>query len=115
MGGSPEPLSIESNQFGFNESKGKGKHMTTNNTYVAVFLGSKTSPRMQAWMALPEAERRAKEREGIAAWKAWVEKHHAAVAVMGGAARQDEAGHRTRRRGREQRDERLHGGDGGLA
>jgi hypothetical protein len=58
--------------------------MTTNNSYVAVFLGSKTSPRMQAWMALPEAERRAKEREGIAAWKAWVEKHHAAVAVMGG-------------------------------
>jgi hypothetical protein len=58
--------------------------MTTNNTYVAVFLGSKTSPRMQAWMALPEAERRTKEREGIAAWKAWVEKHQAAVAVMGG-------------------------------
>ena len=58
--------------------------MTTDNTYVAVFLGSKTSPRMQAWMALPEAERRTKEREGIAAWKAWVEKHQAAVAVMGG-------------------------------
>lgn len=58
--------------------------MTTNDTYLAVFLGSKTSPRMQAWMALPDAERRAKEQEGIAAWKAWVEKHHAAVSAMGG-------------------------------
>ncbi|HVY57658.1 MAG TPA: hypothetical protein VHA77_07385 [Xanthobacteraceae bacterium] len=58
--------------------------MSTNDTYLAVFLGSKTSPRMKAWMALPEAERRAKEREGIAAWKAWVEKHHAAVSGMGG-------------------------------
>src|SRR4051794_16109052 len=58
--------------------------MTTNDTYLAVFLGSKTSPRMKAWMALPDAERRAKEQEGMAAWKAWVEKHHAAVAAMGG-------------------------------
>ncbi len=58
--------------------------MSTNDTYLAVFLGSKTSPRMKAWMALPEAERGAKEREGIAAWKAWVEKHRAAVSLMGG-------------------------------
>jgi hypothetical protein len=58
--------------------------MTTNDTYLAVFLGSKTSPRMKAWMALPEAERRAKEKAGIAAWKAWVEKHQGAIAAMGG-------------------------------
>ena len=58
--------------------------MSTNDTYLAVFLGSKNNPRMQAWMALPEAERRAKEQEGMAAWKAWVEKHHAAVSAMGG-------------------------------
>jgi hypothetical protein len=58
--------------------------MTTNDTYLAVFLGSKTSPRVQAWMALPEADRWAKEQEGMAAWKAWVEKHRAAVSVMGG-------------------------------
>ena len=57
---------------------------TSTNTYLAVFLGSKTSPRGKAWMALPEAERRAKEQEGMAAWKAWVEKHHAAVFAMGG-------------------------------
>jgi len=58
--------------------------MSTNNTYLAVFLGSKTSPRRVAWDALPEGDRRVKEREGMAAWKAWVEKHHAAIVSMGG-------------------------------
>lgn len=62
----------------------KGNRMATNDTYLAVFLGSKTSERMKAWMALPEAERRAKEQEGIAAWKAWVEKHQGALVAMGG-------------------------------
>ena len=58
--------------------------MTTNDTYLAVFLGSKTSPRMKAWMALSEAERRAKEQKGMAAWKAWMEKHRAVLSTMGG-------------------------------
>jgi hypothetical protein len=39
---------------------------------------------MTAWNALPETERRAREQRGMAAWKAWVEKHHAAIAEMGG-------------------------------
>ena len=58
--------------------------MSQNDTYLAVFLGSKESPRMKAWMALPEPERRAKEQEGIAAWKAWMQQHQSAVAAMGG-------------------------------
>lgn len=58
--------------------------MSTNNTYLAVFLGRKTSPRRKAWDALTEAERRTKEREGIAAWKAWAEKNQAAIVGMGG-------------------------------
>ena len=58
--------------------------MSTNNTYLAVFLGSKTSPKMTAWNVLPETERRAKESEGIASWKAWVEKHQGAIVGMGG-------------------------------
>jgi hypothetical protein len=53
-------------------------------TYLAVFLGSKTSPRMTAWTSLPEAQRRAREQEGMAAWKSWMEKHHAAVVGTGG-------------------------------
>src|SRR5437879_4974843 len=62
----------------------EGNVMTANNTYLAVFLGSNTSARRAAWNALPESDRRAKEREGVAAWKAWVEKHHTAIVVMGG-------------------------------
>jgi len=58
--------------------------MSTNNSYLAVFLGSKTSPRRAVWDALPEDERRTKEREGIAAWKSWAEKHQAAIVSMGG-------------------------------
>ena len=58
--------------------------MNANNTYLAIFLGDKASPRRAAWDALPEADRRAKEREGMAAWKAWVEKHGGAIVAMGG-------------------------------
>ena len=56
----------------------------SNDTYLAVFLGSKTSPAMKAWMALPEAERKKKEQEGMAAWKGWMEKHQSALAGQGG-------------------------------
>ena len=58
--------------------------MSANDTFLAVFLGSKTSAKMAAWNALPEAERRAREQQGIAAWKAWVEKHQAALVAIGG-------------------------------
>jgi phosphoketolase len=58
--------------------------VSTNNTYLAIFLGSKSSPRRAAWDALSEGDRRAKEREGIAAWTAWVEKHRADIVAMGG-------------------------------
>jgi hypothetical protein len=53
-------------------------------TYLAVFVGSKNSPKWTAWNALSETERKAKEKEGIAAWKAWVEKHQASLVAMGG-------------------------------
>src|SRR5262245_42411258 len=36
----------------------KGNCMSTNDTYLAVFRGSKTSPKIMAWNSLPEAERR---------------------------------------------------------
>jgi hypothetical protein len=58
--------------------------MITNDTFLAVFLGGKTGAKMAAWNALPEAGRRAKEQQGMAAWKAWVEKHQAALVAMGG-------------------------------
>jgi hypothetical protein len=58
--------------------------MSTNDTFLAVFLGSKTSARAKAWMALPEAERRAKEQQGMAAWQSWMQTHHTAVVGTGG-------------------------------
>jgi hypothetical protein len=58
--------------------------MNANDTFLAIFIGNKTSPRMTAWNALAEETRRKKMQEGIAAWKAWVEKHHAAIVGMGG-------------------------------
>ncbi|MGQ0681667.1 hypothetical protein [Bradyrhizobium sp.] len=56
----------------------------SNDTYLAVFLGSNTNPKMAAWNAMPPSERQAKEREGIAAWKAWVARHQGAILEMGG-------------------------------
>ena len=56
----------------------------SNDTYLAVFLGSKSSAKMAAWNALPEAERRAKEQKGMAAWHAWANQHQAAIVTMGG-------------------------------
>ena len=58
--------------------------MSSNDTFLAVFLGIKSSSKMAAWNALPETERKAKMQEGIAAWKAWAEKHQAAIVGMGG-------------------------------
>jgi hypothetical protein len=58
--------------------------MADQQLFLAVFLGSKESPRMKAWSALSEEARRAKEREGMAAWKAWVDKHQAAIVELGG-------------------------------
>jgi hypothetical protein len=58
--------------------------MSTNDTFLAVYTGDKDSPRMKAWNALPEATRGARMQEGVAAWKAWVAQHQAAIVGMGG-------------------------------
>src|SRR5688572_7973517 len=63
--------------------KGKAR-MSTNDTYLAVFLSNKTSPRWQAWYAMSDAERRAKDEEGLAALKAWDDKHQDAIVYEGG-------------------------------
>ncbi len=58
--------------------------MSTRDNYLAIFLGSRTSPKMAAWNALPESERQTKAKEGVAAWKAWAEKHQQGIVAMGG-------------------------------
>ncbi len=58
--------------------------MNPTNTYLAVFIGSKNSPRRAAWDAMTEQQRRAKEQEGMAAWQAWVSNNQPAIVTMGG-------------------------------
>ncbi|HWP61268.1 MAG TPA: hypothetical protein VN495_01560 [Candidatus Paceibacterota bacterium] len=45
--------------------------------YLAIFLGTKEA--MATWMAMPEADRKAKEKEGMMAWGKWMEDHKEAV------------------------------------
>jgi hypothetical protein len=58
--------------------------MSTNDTYLAVFLGDKNSQPMKAWTALSDQERDAKTKAGIVAWKAWAATHQTAIVSMGG-------------------------------
>ncbi|HYD11280.1 MAG TPA: hypothetical protein VEC11_00365 [Allosphingosinicella sp.] len=53
-------------------------------TYLAIFLGDRNGARRREWDALPDDERRRREAEGIAGWKAWVERNQAALVQMGG-------------------------------
>lgn len=58
--------------------------MSTSNTYLAVFLGSKDGPQAKAWAALTDGEREARQKAGAAAWGAWVQQHQASILEIGG-------------------------------
>jgi hypothetical protein len=58
--------------------------MNPTGAYLAIFLGDKESAKMAAWKALPEADRRKLEQEGMFAWHAWTERHKADIVTMGG-------------------------------
>jgi hypothetical protein len=58
--------------------------MSENNTFLAIFLGDRTGARRREWDALTEDQRRAREAEGMAAWKEWVERNEGAIVGMGG-------------------------------
>ncbi|MBX9460035.1 MAG: hypothetical protein KL785_01665 [Brevundimonas sp.] len=58
--------------------------MSSDDTYLAVFLGSPNGPRPAAWDALSDEQRRAREQEGMAAWGAWVEANHDSIVDNGG-------------------------------
>lgn len=49
--------------------------------YLAVFLGKPEA--MDAWKALPEAERKDREKRGMGAWHKWVADHKEAIVEMG--------------------------------
>lgn len=50
--------------------------------YLAIFTGSPEA--MAQWQGLPEAQRKAREQQGVAAWLAWAEKHRADIVEGGG-------------------------------
>jgi hypothetical protein len=58
--------------------------MSTPSLFIAVFMGSKSSPRLAEWGALPAAEQQARAQKGMAAWHAWAEQHQAVIADLGG-------------------------------
>jgi hypothetical protein len=58
--------------------------MSTSNTYLAVFLGSKDGAQAKAWAALSEAERATRSKAGAAAWGEWVQKHRESILELGG-------------------------------
>ena len=51
--------------------------------YLAIFLGTPEARAASGWDALDENTRKAKEREGIQAWKDWMQKHQGALDATG--------------------------------
>jgi len=58
--------------------------MSDQQLFLAVFLGRKDSPNMKACQSLSDEERESRHQKGMAAWKAWAQKHQAAIVEMGG-------------------------------
>jgi hypothetical protein len=52
--------------------------------FLAVFTGSVSSTRQAEWQALDETARQKRIADGMAAWGAWMAKHHAVIAHEGG-------------------------------
>ena len=51
--------------------------------FLAVYVGTPNSARMQAWLALDEAERGKREAAGMQAWMAWGETHKDVIVENG--------------------------------
>ena len=52
--------------------------------FLGVYLGAMHDENFKKWMAMPEAERKQKEGEGMAAWGKWMQDHAHAVLDAGG-------------------------------
>ncbi len=52
--------------------------------YLAVFTGNAETMEKSGWTELPEEERKARERDGIAAWGAWMENNADDIVFAGG-------------------------------
>jgi hypothetical protein len=52
--------------------------------FMAVFVGSMSSPKMQEWMKMDEGKRKQLEGEGIKKWGDWMKTHSSAIVQGGG-------------------------------
>lgn len=51
--------------------------------FLAVFTGNTSAHERSGWDALSDADRKAREQKGIAAWGAWVEQNKASIVENG--------------------------------
>lgn len=58
--------------------------MSGNDAFLAIFLGDRDGARRREWDALSDDQRRAREAEGLSAWRAWGERNHGAIVGIGG-------------------------------
>lgn len=52
-------------------------------TFLAVFTGNTAAHERSGWDTMSEADRKAREQKGIAAWGAWVAKNQASIVENG--------------------------------
>jgi hypothetical protein len=57
--------------------------MSTDGTYLGVFLSNKAGPKWQEWYALSDEEKQARQAIGIPALEAWDEQHKDAIVYIG--------------------------------
>ena len=58
--------------------------MSADQQFLAIYLGSSSGASMAAWNALSEADRLARQQQGMAAWHGWMQTHADDVVVAGG-------------------------------
>ena len=51
--------------------------------FLAVYTGNPASVERKGWNAMPEAQRKAREKQGMAAWHKWVETHKSSILDTG--------------------------------
>lgn len=51
--------------------------------FLAVYIGTEASHKASGWDALSEADRQARQKQGVQAWGAWVQTHREAILEVG--------------------------------
>jgi len=51
--------------------------------FLAVYIGTEAAHKASGWDALSEADREARQKQGVQAWGAWVQAHRDAIVEVG--------------------------------